>query len=202
MSGSDVQSTFIAPAVSDDNGISVNATLAGAGNLTIGGALADGGSVTLVNARNVIITSAGDDSGDTFTVTGTDETGAAQTEVITGADTGVATGTSYFTTITQIAASGASAGNVKAGTGTAVAAPIFRGSLRLRNFYFVNKATAGTISFNEGSATGSNRMKFNTIAGANTNAYPDVGGEGLRFSGGGYVVYNQTHMSSLTVFYS
>ena len=202
MSGSDVQSTFIAPAVSDDNGISVNATLAGAGNLTIGGALADGGSVTLVNARNVIITSAADDSGDTFTVTGTSETGAAQTEAITGADTGVATGSKYFTTITQIACSGATTGNVKAGTGTAVAAPIFRGSLRLRNFYFVNTATAGTISFNEGSATGSNRMKFNTIAGANTNAYPDIGDEGLRFSGGGYVVYTQTHMSSLTVFYS
>jgi hypothetical protein len=202
MAGSDVQSTFIAPAASDDNGISAAATLSEAGNLTIGGALADGGSVTLTDARNVIITSAGDDRGDTFTVTGTDETGAAQTEAITGANAGIATGTSYFTTITQIACSGATADDVEAGTGTAVAAPIFRGSLRLRNFYFVNTATAGTISFNEGSATGSNRMKFNTIAGANTNAYPDIGGEGLRFKGGGYVVYNQTHMSSLTVFYS
>jgi len=202
MSGSDVQSTFIEAAASDDNGISTAATLSEAGNLTINGALADGGSVTFDQPRNVIITSAGDDSGDTFTVTGTDETGTAQTEVITGADTGVATGSKYFATVTQIAASGASAGNVEAGSGTAIAAPIFRGSLRLRNFYFVNTGSAGTISFNEGSATGSNRMKFNTIAGANTNAYPDIGGEGLRFNGGGYVVYTQTNLSSLTVFYS
>ena len=202
MSGSDVQSTFIEAGASDDNGISTAATLSGAGNLTINGALADGGSVTFDQPRNVIITSAGDDSGDTFTVTGTDETGTAQTEDITGADTGVATGSKYFATVTQIAASGASAGNVEAGSGTAIAAPIFKGSLRLRNFYVVNTGSAGTISFNEGSATGTNIMKFNTVASANTNAYPDIGGEGLRFGGGGYVVYTQTHLSSLTVFYS
>ena len=166
--------------------------MSGAGNLTINGALADGGSVTFDQPRNVIITSAGDDSGDTFTVTGTDETGTAQTEAITGADTGVATGSKYFATVTQIAASGASAGNVEAGSGTAIAAPIFK----------VNTGSAGTISFNEGSATGTNIMKFNTVASANTNAYPDIGGEGLRFGGGGYVVYTQTHLSSLTVFYS
>ena len=79
MSGSDVQATFIEAATSDDNGISTAATLSEAGNLTINGALASGGSVTFDQPRNVIITSAGNDSGDTFTVTGTDETGAAQT---------------------------------------------------------------------------------------------------------------------------
>jgi|TARA_R110000796_G_scaffold41461_7_gene102608 hypothetical protein len=203
MSGSDVQSTFIAVQLaSDDNGFSVAATLSGAGNLTLGGALADGGAVVLDAARNVIITSAGDDRGDTFTITGTDESGTAQTEAITGANAGIATGTKYFLTISQIACSGATTGDVEAGTGTAVAASIFDGSLRLRNFYFVNTATAGTISFNEGSATGSTRMQFNTIAGANTNAYPDVGGEGLRFNGGAYVVYTQGTLSSLTAFYS
>ena len=104
MSANDVLARYIAPAASDDNGISTAATLSGAGNLTINGALASGGSVTLDDARQVIITSAGDDSCDTFTVTGTDEAGNAQTEAITGADTGVATGSKYLTTITQIAA--------------------------------------------------------------------------------------------------
>jgi hypothetical protein len=66
----------------------------------------------------------------------------------------------------------------------------------------VNTSTAGTISFKEGSATGATRMTFNTIAGANTNAYPDVGGEGLRFNNGAYVVYTQGTLSSLTAFYS
>jgi len=67
-----------------------------------------------------------------FTFTGTDESGDAQTEVITGSNAGVATGTSYFTTITQIAASGASAGNVEAGTGTAVAAEVTGNRVMLR----------------------------------------------------------------------
>ena len=202
MSGSDVSSTFIAPAVSDDNGISTDATLSEAGNLSINGALASGGSVTFDQPRNVIITSAGDDSGDTFTVTGTDETGSAQTEAITGADTGVATGTKFFATVTQIAASGASAGNVKAGSGTSIAAPIFRGSMRLRGLYVVNTSSAGTMTFREGSGTGTIRMQYNTVSSANTNSYPDIPDSGLRFSNGGYITYTQTHMSSLTAFFS
>ena len=45
----------------DDDGISANAAVGNNAALTIGGALADGGSVTLSNARKVTITSAGDD---------------------------------------------------------------------------------------------------------------------------------------------
>ena len=52
--------------------------------------------------RNVTILSASDDSGITFTVTGTDESNNAQTEVITGADSTTATGT-ILKTVTQIA---------------------------------------------------------------------------------------------------
>ena len=202
MSGSDVSSTFIAPAASDDDGISTNATLSGAGNLTINGALASGGSVTFDQPRNVIITSAGDDSGDTFTVTGTDETGTAQTEAITGADTGVATGTKFFATVTQIAASGASAGNVKAGSGTSIAAGIFRGSMRLRGLYVVNTGSAGTMTFREGSGTGTILMQYNTVASANTNSYPDIPDSGLRFNLGGYITFTQTNLSSMTAFFS
>jgi VCBS repeat-containing protein len=173
MSGSDVQATFIAPAVADPDGISTAATLSEAGNLTINGALADGGSVTFDQPRNVTILSASNDTGDTFTVTGTDETGAAQTEAITGAN-----------------------------SDTAVGAPVFRDSVRLRGLYVVNSATAGTIAFHEGSSSGSIKLKFNTIAGANTTAYPDIPDSGIRCVDGGYVVYTQTHFSSMTVFYA
>ena len=76
---SDVTSVFItADSVAlDADGISTAATLSGAGNLTIGGALASGGSCTFNAGRIVTILSAGDDSGDTFTVTGTDVNGDA-----------------------------------------------------------------------------------------------------------------------------
>jgi len=202
MSGSDVQATFIAPAVADPDGISTAATLSGAGNLTINGALADGGSVTFDQPRNVTILSAANDTGDTFTVTGTDETGAAQTEAITGANSDTAVGTKYFSTVTQIASSGATGGDVSAGSGTAIAAPVFRGSVRLRGLYVVNSATAGTIAFHEGSSSGSIKLKFNTIAGANTTSYPDIPDSGIRCAGGGYALYTQTHFSSMTVFYA
>ena len=200
MSANDVLARYIAPAASDDNGISTAATLSGAGNLTINGALASGGSVTLDDARQVIITSAGDDSGDTFTVTGTDEAGNAQTEAITGADTGVATGSKYFTTITQIAASGASAGNVEAGTGTSVAAKITNNRVRLRGLQYVCNTTGGTIEVRNSSATGTVLYKFDANN-VDDTVYPDIPDRGILFSGGAYVVYTQTNLQSLTMFY-
>lgn len=202
MSSSDIESAFIEAAAADADGISTAATLSEAGNLTINGALASGGVVTFDQPRNVTITSAGDDQGITFTVTGTDETGAAQTEVITGADTDVATGTSFFATVTQIAASGASAGNVSAGSGTSIAAVIFRGPLRLRGMYVVNSGTAGTITFRQGSGTGAIRMQYNTTGTADSTEYPSVPDYGILFKEGGYVTYTQTTLSSMTLFYS
>ena len=182
MSANHVPASYIAPAASDDNGISTAVTLSGAGNLTINGAVADGGSVTLDDARQVIITSAGDDSGDTFTVTGTDEAGDAQTEAITGADTGVATGSKYFTTITQIAASGASAGNVEAGTGTSVAAKITRNRVRLRGLQYVGSRTGGTIGVKNTSATGSAHDKYDAHT-VDDPIYPRLPNGGIVLSG-------------------
>ena len=109
MALSDVQAVFLTADTQalDADGISTAATLSGSGNLTINGALASGGSCTFDAGRIVTILSAGDDSGDTFTVTGTDVNGDAQTEDITGANAGTATGTKYFKTVTQIATDGA-----------------------------------------------------------------------------------------------
>ena len=79
MASSDVQAVFITAdsQALDADGISTAATLSGSGNLTINGALASGGSCTFNAGRVVTILSAGDDSGDTFTVTGTDVNGDA-----------------------------------------------------------------------------------------------------------------------------
>tara|TARA_R110000824_G_scaffold343449_1_gene530088 strand:- start:3323 stop:3931 length:609 start_codon:yes stop_codon:yes gene_type:complete len=198
---SDIQSTFIEAATADPDGISTAAAVGNNANLVIGGALASGGAVTFDEPRNVTILSAADDSGISFTVTGTDETGSAVTESITGVDSDTATGSTFFTTLSAIAAVGNPAGNVSAGSGTSIATPMFRGRMRLRGLYAVNTATAGTITFREGSSTGNIRMQFNTVASANTTQYPDVPDDGIVFAGGGYVLYTQTHLSSITVFY-
>jgi|TARA_R110000822_G_scaffold28200_3_gene83968 hypothetical protein len=202
-SGSDVTSSFITAAAADPNGISTAATIGSATNLSINGALHSGGSVTMDSPRNVTILSAGDDSGITFTVTGTDESNDAQTEVITGANAGTATGSSFFKTVTQIATSAASAGNVSAGSGTSCSGVISVARCRLRGIYVVNGSGAATIVFREGSGTGTIRMQFATVAGASTNSYPDVPDDGLLFVGGGFVTFTAvTDLTAMTTFFS
>ena len=198
---SDIQSTFVEAAAADTDGISTAAAVGNNANLVLGGALTSGGAVTFDEPRNITILSAGNDSSKSFTVTGTDEQGDAVTESITGANADTATGSTFFTTISQIAAVGNPAGNVSAGSGSSIAAPIFKGRLRLRGLYAVNTGTAGTITFREGSGTGTIRMQFNTVASANTTQYPDVPEDGILFVGGGYITYSVAGLSSMTVFY-
>jgi hypothetical protein len=104
------------PDNTDDNGIWTVASIAGAGALTMNGALVSGGVATMDYARRIGIISAGDDSLDTMTFVGTDQDDKAQTEVVTMANAGTAESTKYFKTITSATASGASAGNVTIGT--------------------------------------------------------------------------------------
>ena len=68
---SDVQAvTITADTVAlDADGISAAASVGNNAALTIGGALADGGSVTLSHGRVVTILSAGNDAAKSFTVT-------------------------------------------------------------------------------------------------------------------------------------
>ena len=116
MTGSDVQGKFLTADTQalDADGISAAAAVGNNAALTIGGALASGGSCTFDSGRVVTILSAGDDSAKSFTVTGTDVNGDAQTESITGANAGTATGSKYFKTVTGISAVGNPAGNVSA----------------------------------------------------------------------------------------
>ena len=71
----------------DDNGISASANPSNNADLTIGGALHSGNTVTNAGGRIVEITSAGDDSAIDATVIGTDVNGDALSETIDLADT-------------------------------------------------------------------------------------------------------------------
>jgi hypothetical protein len=205
MAGSDVQSTYITAdtVVLDADGITTSASLSGAGTLAINGALASTGTVTLSSGRQVTITSASDDTGVTFTVTGTDVNGAAQTEAITGADGAAATSTKYFKTITEIANSAASAGAVTAGINALAADVVFAGRMRLRAVWVKDSATAGTLEFRQESAAGTANLKFDTIA-VSTWAFRDndIPDDGILFVGGGYVQYTVATFDTLTAFYN
>lgn len=116
----DVAVDFGTPVASSATALRAAAAVSGAGALTL---LAAGQTFDV--PRNVIITNAGDDTGDTYVVLGVDEYGVTMSETITGANAGVAAGLKAFKTITSITASGASAGNVSIGFGNVLGFPIF-----------------------------------------------------------------------------
>ena len=108
------------------NNICLSQTPGSATNMTINGALAAGGVATLDKPRRVLITSAGNDSGITFTVYGTDWNGLAVSETITGGNA-AAVYTNYdFATVTRIATSAAAAGAVTVGTNGIASSRPFR----------------------------------------------------------------------------
>lgn len=97
----------------------------GAGAITLNGSLVTGGVANLTTQRQVIITSGGNDSGISFTITGTNDNNIVISETITGANAGAATSTVNFLTVTSITHTGSVASTVTAGTnGVGCTAPI------------------------------------------------------------------------------
>lgn len=102
--------------------VSTSKTFWSVTSITVSGATA--GAVTvgtystasLDKARRVILTSAGNDSGITFAVTGTDWDGTPIGETITGANAGVASSVLDYLTVTSVRSSGAVASTVTVGT--------------------------------------------------------------------------------------
>lgn len=110
------KSITMAALTNDDDGFAQAQAVAGAGNLTENGALVSSGAATFAAAQKVVITSSGNDSGITFTVTGTNADGVTISETITGGNATTAKSSKYFKTVTNVAASDAAAGTVKVGT--------------------------------------------------------------------------------------
>ena len=204
MSGSDVKAVFITADTQalDADGISTAAAVGEDAALTIGGALASGGSCTFDAGRIVTILSAGDDSGISFTVAGTDVNGDSQTESITGANAGTATGAKYFETVTAITAVGDPAGNVSAGINASAGDVVFEGRVRLQGLSIVCSGTAGTLSFTTSTPAGTSQMKLGSVASATVTRDVTIPDEGLLFGSGLYVQYTVSTFGTMTVFYA
>ena len=134
---------FQEPTAADTDGICASQTTSAAANLTLNGALTatiNGNSVYAPSvsgtaatadgawARKIGITSDGNDSGITFTITGTDVDGKALSETVTGPNSTTVYSTmstaANFKTVTKIATSAATTGNITVGT-AAVAADVY-----------------------------------------------------------------------------
>jgi hypothetical protein len=183
----------------DDDSLRVNASIAAAGVLT----LITGNVSPYGTGYKIAITSAGNDSGITFTIVGIkvgDLTGANTTEVVTGANAAVATSTNFYTEIKSIRASGASAGNVKIGSVGSLAFP----RTRLKSFYFVGAANAGSVKFNLNGSSGALLLQLDTPAGS--GAFSDsvtIPGDGILTTRSGvsdFAVMTLTEVTNVTVF--
>jgi len=193
---------FGAVAATDADGISTTASISGAAALTINGTLTSGGSYTSGDniGQLVTITSAGDDSGITFTVVGTDAVGDAQTEVVTGANTTVATSSGYFNTVASITTSASSAAAVTAGvTGTGTGT-VFAGRTRIRGLQGLSGASAGNLLFKNTSVTGTTLLTVPTQAAAEL-IEPYIPDNGILFKAGAYVNVGSGVSTGTSVFY-
>jgi|TARA_R110000803_G_scaffold65133_2_gene126276 hypothetical protein len=204
MAGSDVKAVHVTADTQalDADGISAAAAVGNNAALTIGGALASGGSCTFDAGRVVTILSAGNDAAKSFTVTGTDVNGDSQTESITGANAGTATGSKYFKTISGISAVGNPAGNVSAGVNASAADVVFAGRARFQGINLVCTATAGVLDFLTSSPTGTSLYKVGTVASATVTRDLTVPDEGMVFSSGIYVQYTVSTFNTMTVFHA
>jgi len=106
------QWNFGAIGAPDTNGLVVAEDLGGADDHTLATTIVNGGTACLLT-----ITSAGNASGCTFTITGTDIWSQAQVETVVGANAGVVSSVKAFRTVTSIAASADALGNIDIGWG-------------------------------------------------------------------------------------
>jgi hypothetical protein len=105
-------------ATASGTNICLSQTPAGAIALTLNGAAVVSGAAVLDTARRVVITSAANETGRTFTITGTSYNNRVQSETVTGANIGAAQSALDYKTVTSITISGAASGAITVGTNT------------------------------------------------------------------------------------
>lgn len=103
-------------ATADADGVAASQSVSGAAAVTLDGALVTSGVAIMDLPRRIIITSAGDDTGITFTITGTTFAGSVTTDVVTGANNAAASSVVDFKTVTRIVTSGSTAADITVGT--------------------------------------------------------------------------------------
>jgi len=131
------------PATTDRDGLAQAQTLGASGNLILNGAGISSGAYDcgFYGGRKITLYSTGNLSGRTFTITGTDQAGTAQTENITGPNNTTVTGSNYFKTVTSVAVNGSVGTNVEAG----FAASLIALKADKERIYKLNPANSETI---------------------------------------------------------
>ncbi len=127
--------------------------------------------VDLAGKRPSIVSSGGDESGKTFTIVGTDMSGNAQTEVITGpAANATVLGSKTFQTISSITPSANTAGSITLGfTGSGITTSGVTGSATLDGTAMSADIVNKTFTISSGNAAGL-KVKYSGV-GSNATIY-------------------------------
>ena len=153
-----IKASLGSPAVSVTTAVAAAQAVGGAANLTLNGTLTTGNVATFLTARNVQAVSTGaGDTDQTLHITGTNILGVAMTETITLNGVAIVYGKKAFKTITQIAVSKATAGDVSVGNSTALGLPFkltARSDLQATWYNNVQEATLPTVALGDGTGVG------------------------------------------------
>lgn len=151
---------YILPRATDADAIATAQTITGAASVTLNGTLVSGGVATIkqtgkdangrsysVHGQVVTITSAGDDTGVTFTVVGTDQDGKSITATVTGVSAAAATVAGYWSTVTAVSTSGTTDGNITVGITTASSTPTIPLDTRNASGCALSVVLSGTATY-------------------------------------------------------
>ena len=191
-----VKAKFFEPQGVDDNLVSTTGT---ATTLVI----ADGGPYGNLTETITIKSAAGNNTGNDFTITGTDGNGDAQTEVLTGPNAAATVNSvNKYLTITSIVSDGAIVTDIQAGIlGTgALTGTVFAGRTRIRGLTGTSKASAGNVVFKNTSITGTSLLTI-PLTGAVSSMDPYVPDNGVLFKAGAYVNLTAADVTGITVYY-
>ena len=191
-----VKSKFFEPQGLDDDKVSASGS---ATTLVI----ADGGPYGNLTETITIKSAAGDNRGNTFTITGTDGNGDAQTEDLTGPNAATTVNSvNKYLTITSIVSDGAIVTDIQAGIlGTGdLTGTVFAGRTRIRGLTGTSKASAGNVVFKNTSITGTSLLTV-ALTGAVSSMDPYIPDNGVLFKAGAYVNLTAADITGITVFY-
>ena len=164
--------------------------------------IADGGPYGNLT-ETITLYSSANNTGNTFTITGTDGNGDAQTEDVTGPGSGLTVNSANkYATVTSIVSDGAIVTDIQAGIlGTgALTGIVFAGRTRIRGLTGTSKASAGNVVFKNTSITGTSLLTI-PLTGAVSSMDPYVPDNGVLFKAGAYVNLTAADVTGITVYY-
>jgi hypothetical protein len=142
------QFTTVGPlAAASATNIRTASAIAGAGAVTLNGSLVSGGVATLDTPRRVLFTFAGNETGKTFTLLGTNWSDQIVGEDIAGTTAGTVASVLDYKTLTSVVSSAASVGNVSIGTNGVAASPWLQLDYYGPSYISIQANVTGTVNY-------------------------------------------------------